>query len=200
MKNNGCTISALIPSILLSLAVVGLIMLGLTTSWPVTAETHITTPTLEPSIEVNLDRAAPGDILEYTIYIVNEGSATIPYLVDYIPSVLDYVPGSAWASSGEVWFDPEEGTINWFGEVPAGGEVQVSFEATVSRRAVVGQPIVNEALLVDEVTGDEYDLHVTTIVDTSFKGYDNVGKLAVDSCWFWECWEYECTDPCEEMF
>jgi uncharacterized repeat protein (TIGR01451 family) len=164
----------------------------------ITAETHITTPTLKPSIGVNLDRAAPGDTLEYTIHIVNEGLTTTAYLADYIPTALDYAPGSVWASSGVAGFDPDDGVINWFGEVSTGGEVQVGFEATVSHRAAAGQPIVNVAWIYDEVTGDEHELDVTTIVSTSFKGYDNVGKLAVDTCWNWECEWYECSDPCDD--
>lgn len=158
----------------------------------------ITTPTLEPVKEVNLDYAAPGNTLEYTIHIVNEGLTTTAHLTDVILSVLDHVPDSEWASSGEVWFDPDEDAINWFGEVPASGEVQISFEATVSRRAAVGQPIVNVAWIYDEGTGEEYELDVTTIVSTPFTGYDNAGWLPIDSCLFWECQWYECADPCEE--
>ena len=159
---------------------------------------------LSPSYkEVSPDHAAPGDTVEYTIHIVNAGySATTAYLIDYIPWVLDYVPGSEGASSGDVWFNPEEGAIEWVGDVPAGGEVWVVFEVVVSRLAAAGQPIENVAWIYDYDSGDWYDPDATTIATTTFTGFDTFGKLPIDSCWSWECEWYECADadPCEEMY
>jgi uncharacterized repeat protein (TIGR01451 family) len=178
--------------------------------WERPAASPLQPSDLSPSYkEVNLDHAAPGDTVEYTIHVVNEGSATTAYLADYIPWVLDFVPGSEWASSGDVSFNSDEGAIEWLGDVPAGGEVQVGFEATVSRLAAAGQPIVNVAGIYDYGTGAWHYPDATTIATTTFTGYDNAGKIAVDggwgggegeSCGSWECEWYECADPCEVLY
>lgn len=152
---------------------------------------------------VNLARAAPGDTLEYTIQLVNETPDVVPALVDDpIPSVLDFVLGSEWASAGTVVF--QDGSIHWDGDILPGGEVEIGFAATVSRLAIAGQPITNTASIIDGSGGGMEQRSATTIAETSFTGYDNTGKTAIDSmcemgagCGARECLEYECSDECE---
>lgn len=156
---------------------------------------------LSPSYkEVSPEYAGPGDTLVYMIHIVNAGDLTSAYLYDPLPWVTDFVPGSEWASSGDVWFNPTEGAIEWQGDVLGGGEVQVSFKVTLSYLAAAGQPIVNTAYIYDYSTGDWFDRPGTSIGLSPFSGYDNSGKTAVDSCYAWECDWFECADPCEEMY
>jgi uncharacterized repeat protein (TIGR01451 family) len=155
---------------------------------------------LEPSYkEVDLDHAAPGDTLAYTVHIINSGDATSAYLWDPIPWVADFVPGSEWASSGTISFNPVDGTIEWLGDVPAGGEVQAGFEVVLSHLAAAGQPIINTAWIYDYGPGIWHERPTTTIGETPFTGYDNTGKTLVDTCDSWECEWFECATVCDEV-
>lgn len=163
---------------------------------------------LSPSFKsVSADHAAPGDLLEYTIQIINAGPLpTLASLEDVIPETLDFVPGSEWASSGFVWF--ADGVLQWEGEVlPLPDEVQVTFSATVNPVAAAGQPIVNHVVIWDLGSGMFFDREAITIGTTHFTGLDNPGKTAVDGggigsggyCGPWECLWFECNDPCNEF-
>lgn len=164
------------------------------------APTGLQQSNLEPSYkEVDLDYAAPGDTLAYTVHIINSGDATSAYLWDPIPWVADFVPGSEWASSGSISFNPVDGTIEWLGDVPAGGEVQAGFEVVVSHLAAAGQPIINTAWIWDYGPGIWHERPTTTIGDTPFTGYDNTGKTLVDTCHSWECEWFECATLCDEI-
>ncbi len=166
-----------------------------------TAVTRIVAP-LEPTITAT--KTAPawayaGENITYALNIISTGSVTTTAcLTDPIPSTLDLDLGSLWANSGVIEFNPGTDAIEWCGPVQPYDEVQISFEATVNRWAAAGQPIMNEALLVDEDAGVEHELAATTIVSSPFTGYDQAGGLAIDSCRPWECAWYECADPCEE--
>lgn len=153
---------------------------------------------------VNLSRAAPGQILIYSIHVVSQAPGPAPGTVtDAIPEVVDYLPGTAWASQGEVWV--EEGVLHWQGIVPPLGEVMISFHATPNFLAPAGQPIANQAYIQDLLTGLGEWRQVTTYADTNFTGFDNTGKIALDGGWGeggacgpWECDWYECAAPCED--
>ncbi len=102
-----------------------------------------------------------GDVLEYRIRAVNTARTSIPgpfTVTDNLPAEVDYVPGSTRYRFmvGGAWLDwvsvPDDGSGTAFpldgsgyavvGAVEVGGEIEVSFEATVSL-APAGDSLVN---------------------------------------------------------
>lgn len=73
----------------------------------------------ESSKEVFPAKAAPGDILDYTVRIQNTGDATAHEvrMTDVIPDGTAYVPGSLGCSSGTCWHDVVADAVYWEGEV-----------------------------------------------------------------------------------
>ena len=114
-------------------------------------------------IEQPLDYAAPCDVLEYTVHIVNTGSATQAEATAELSSLLIYVPGSEWASDGDVQYDPDEGSVRLQGDIPADSEVLFGFHATVNGLAA-GQSVLTEVSIYDILKDAEHKPGETTPV------------------------------------
>ncbi|MBS2024308.1 MAG: DUF11 domain-containing protein, partial [Deltaproteobacteria bacterium] len=114
-------------------------------------------PDLSPSVKTVLDEnggdVLPGDVLLYTITLVNAGSTDVTNgaLDDVLPLGLEYVDNSL-AGDGTLTFVPApalggQGTVRGAGlTVKAnGGRAQIRFRARVGRTVAVGSSIRNEA-------------------------------------------------------
>jgi uncharacterized repeat protein (TIGR01451 family) len=93
---------------------------------------------------VKPEEAGAGDVLTYTIAVVNTGvtRATDSVLLDAIPAHTTYVPNSVHATSGVV---TDTGGIGWTGAVTPGVRVTISFRVTVNEAVF----IENTAVITD---------------------------------------------------
>jgi uncharacterized repeat protein (TIGR01451 family) len=124
--------------------------------WP-WEEIKIASDLRDSSIRSNTDHCIQGDIVGYTVRITNTGTGLASAaLSNPIPAGLESMPESASATSGEIWgpgSDPFDDLISWQGCVPPGREITVAYTARVTDEAPAGE-LVNEAVLVDRVTGE----------------------------------------------
>jgi uncharacterized repeat protein (TIGR01451 family) len=89
-----------------------------------------------------------GDILDYTIVIQNHGSekARNAVMTDPVPDYLDVMTATLTASAGIVNYTDD--AVVWMGDVPASGEVTVSFQAEINDMSWAGLAIINAAWIV----------------------------------------------------
>ncbi len=105
---------------------------------------------------VDLHQAAPGDVLHYTLVVMNDMLADIDpgaavSVVDMLPAELELVPGSL---DLEAIYEPGSRTIRWRGAVPQGSAVQVAFQAELRSRPASGQSVVNNMTVTDALGRD----------------------------------------------
>ena len=88
-----------------------------------------------------------GDTLNYTIVFRNTGDQTAldVTLTDYLPSSLDMVVGSIVATTGTPVWDEATGLLSWVGDLAAGEEVAVTFQATINNAATPELALINAA-------------------------------------------------------
>lgn len=122
--------------------------LGPTNTVPPTPEA---VPTLLAIKLIDREQAMPGDVLRYTLVVMNDmladvdpGAAVV--VVDVLPDELELVGGSL---DPEATYEPGSRTIRWNGVVPRGGSVQVMFEAQLRRSPASGQSVVNTMAVSD---------------------------------------------------
>jgi uncharacterized repeat protein (TIGR01451 family) len=89
-------------------------------------------PNLSPSFKIpSRLTLAPGEVLTYTIWMYNIGTAdAVAQVTDQLPAQVSYVDGSA---TGGGVYDPSAGTLAWSGvTVPVRSHVSLSYAVTVS--------------------------------------------------------------------
>ncbi|MBI4319404.1 MAG: DUF11 domain-containing protein [Chloroflexi bacterium] len=115
-------------------------------SWAITVSGPTATPTptfwdLSSSTKAASSTTAnPGDILTYTITIVNTGNgvASGVRMTDRVPANTTYAEGSVTsttgtsASFGTAWYDQGNNSVFWNGTVAAGDLVTITFRVTVN--------------------------------------------------------------------
>lgn len=112
-----------------------------------TADPPAPRPILAGSAKVASPRVvAPGEQIAYTIYLINSGTQdALADVVDPLPALISYVEGSA--THGGV-YDGASRTIAWSQvPVPAGGTVELSFEA-LAGQVNYATPVRNVAAIV----------------------------------------------------
>ncbi|MDH7486538.1 MAG: S8 family serine peptidase [Anaerolineae bacterium] len=100
-----------------------------------------------PTLEKRMQPAtvAPGGVLSVTLTLRNPlGVACQAALVDPLPAEMAYVEGSA---TGGATYDPATNAVRWQGALPPGGEVILTFAATVAEGLPGGTVIENRARL-----------------------------------------------------
>lgn len=103
---------------------------------------------------VDRKQARPGDVLQYTLVVMNDQSrgddpGTSVQLVDALPDVLELVPGSL---SADATYDARAHTVLWSGHVPRGLSVDVSFQARLTA-AAASMPSVTNTVTVSDAFG-----------------------------------------------
>jgi uncharacterized repeat protein (TIGR01451 family) len=139
------------------------------TATPMVSRTPTPSPgvhaTLLPIKLVDREQATPGDVLQYTLVIMNDmissdDPGTAVRLVDQLPDALEFVQGSL--SSGAS-YDSAARAVQWSGQVPQGGSVQVVFEARLGSAALNAGSVVN-TIMVTDAFGRRGDASVQTQV------------------------------------
>ena len=125
------------------------------------APTNTPTPTLTPTRDLSAtllpiklvepESAAPGDMVRFTLAVMNDmlggqDPGTSVSLQDTLPPQLEIVPGSF---GGGMTYNPADRTLTWLGSVPRGGSITLSFRARVATGASVGASIRNELRVTD---------------------------------------------------
>jgi uncharacterized repeat protein (TIGR01451 family) len=113
------------------------------------------------TMKVTPTLAIPGDPLSYSINILNATASAFDNvsLSDHLPASITYRDSSLVASSGMADFD--DGIIIWNGNIDAGGEVTITFNADVNFSTLRGHPIINTAT----VQGAGKTLSPSAVVD-----------------------------------
>jgi uncharacterized repeat protein (TIGR01451 family) len=119
----------------------------------------------ESSMSANSTWVAPGEMVTYTIKLVNAGKVvTGATLSCTLPPLLSLVEGTSYASAGDLLVEGQ--TLIWSGELSAKGMVIVRNVAMVSPDVSSAERIITEAYLVDS-GGTAYELDATIVVAPS---------------------------------
>ncbi|MCR4406533.1 MAG: hypothetical protein NUW24_06390 [Anaerolineae bacterium] len=105
---------------------------------------------------VNTGTAAPGEVLTYTITLLNTGNMNAhgAQVTDTIPANTSYVAGSLSASSGSASYDGGNNRIQWTGTVTKGLPVIITFRVQTNSPLPNGTPIDNTAIIYDGYHAD----------------------------------------------
>lgn len=92
----------------------------------------------------------PGGLIEYMISIHNTGNLTAAnvQLIDPIPMGTSYVSSSATATLPLVAYDTSNNQIEWSGDIPPNGNVDIAFKVEVSDNVECSKAIVNRAAIL----------------------------------------------------
>jgi uncharacterized repeat protein (TIGR01451 family) len=99
--------------------------------------------------EVWPTKVVPGDVLTYTVHIINTGNAPAlnAVMADAIPAGTAYVPDSLTCDSGTCWYDDVDNAVYWNGEVGTPASAPVAPAAAQGLPAA--SPAGDHALSVD---------------------------------------------------
>ncbi len=117
------------------------------------------TPTSRPAANATLmvgklvdrEQARPGDLLRYTLVVMNDqlrggDPGTSVHLVDRLPDALELVADSLQA---DAVYDVQTHTIQWSGQVPRGLSVDVIFQVRLTAAAAGVPSVVNTVVVTD---------------------------------------------------
>lgn len=94
----------------------------------------------------------PGEVITYHITLVNDSTryALAPVTVtNTLPQEIDYVAGSLRADGGV--YDYINEMIRWWGALPPGGRVRITYLATMTAQTAGPRSIANHAILAEPV-------------------------------------------------
>jgi uncharacterized repeat protein (TIGR01451 family)/uncharacterized repeat protein (TIGR02543 family) len=119
-------------------------------------------------LKVNPDYALPGSVVTYTLTLKNGTSsgADAVSITDALPDSLTYQEGSLTATSGSA--DQTAGVITWNGSVNSGGQVVITYGATVGQSAK-GTIVINQAVI--EAGGDVFTRSAKVHVPPPYRTY-----------------------------
>jgi uncharacterized repeat protein (TIGR01451 family) len=137
------------------------------TATPLPTATPKPVATLMVGKLVDMKKALPGDVLQYTLVVMNDqlrgdDPGTNVQLKDPLPDVLELVPGSL---SVDATYDADTHTILWSGQVPRGLSVEVSFQARLTA-AAASMPAVTNTVTVSDAFGRVRESSAVTPIET----------------------------------
>ena len=99
---------------------------------------------------------SPGDVIRYTVLIVNSGDTDAFNVIftDPIPDDTSYVSNSVSATSGSISFDSAANRVLWTGDVPMGGSVTITFDVVVHLGIPPQTVISNQGIVDYDSNGD----------------------------------------------
>ncbi|MEU7524356.1 YbhB/YbcL family Raf kinase inhibitor-like protein [Saccharothrix sp. NPDC042600] len=100
---------------------------------------------------MDVQSAAPGDVVTYTITVQNSGFTTITGLdlSDDLSGVMDDgTVGGVSADSGNATVDPAAQTLTWTGDLAGGASATITYQVTVD------DPVTGDSSLVNSVDSD----------------------------------------------
>jgi uncharacterized repeat protein (TIGR01451 family) len=122
--------------------------------------------------------AAPGERLDYSIYVRNGGNQSASVLLtDLIPANTNYVSGSLAYSGGTGSYGSS--AINWSGSVPVASSAWITFSVMITNPLTSGTIVTNTAPL--RVGSDIYTRTVTTTVLSEPRLTNSTKEVASDS-------------------
>jgi len=122
--------------------------------------------------------AAPGERLDYSIYVHNGGNQSASVLLtDLIPANTSYVSGSLAYSGGTGSYGSS--AINWSGSVPVASSAWITFSVMITNPLTSGTIVTNTAPL--RVGSDIYTRTVTTTVLSEPRLTNSTKEVASDS-------------------
>lgn len=107
----------------------------------------------------------PGDVITYHITVVNDSTRHVlaPVTVtSALPQEIDYVAGSLWADEG--LYDYIEDLVRWWGALPPGGRVQITYRAKVAALPPGPRSITTNTVL-DEPVGHPQSIGSVVYID-----------------------------------
>jgi len=110
---------------------------------------------------VSHSQARPGELLDYKISITNLATQPIPAasLEDTLVDGLEFI-----SQQGSLAFQQQGNTLRWAGDIPAGNETSVSFQARIRSDVIAGTRLVNRASLESIVLAE---ILLSNMVDTT---------------------------------
>lgn len=107
-------------------------------------------PKLEIRKQASVGAVLPGGTIEYTVTVANTGTgpATGVTVYDPIPAGTSYVPGSVNSIPAGAIYDNINNRIAWIGNIPAGGNVTITFKVLVSPQIDCNAVIKNVAAIM----------------------------------------------------
>lgn len=119
-------------------------------------DTTLVAPAFVTATKVGPTSAPPGAPITYTIVLSNAGpglqDGTGDEFTDVLPPALTLV--SASATSGTAVATIGTNTVTWDGQIPAGGSVTITIQATLGAAAIPGTTVLNQGSLATDVVGD----------------------------------------------
>jgi len=148
---------------------------------PFDTNTVTTTITAAPDLSrsnkaVNLDSAHPGDLLNYTITLVNDGLMTSKARVDdVLPANVTFESGPVVSGGGSGGYDGGTRRIYWSGQIPPAQTVTVVYYVRVNTPLNDGTLITNTAAISD---GYHAGVLTTNMVETRITAAPNLATSA----------------------
>ena len=130
---------------------------------------EIPSPNLSTSVKKAPLAISPGELITYTISIINSGSADASQasLVDPLPGWTTF----AYTVTSGLEYDLTENRMEWQGSLPQGGQVDLTYALTVSTDAPCQESLVNTANLSDTA------LTETVIIQATSELWDHLYSL-----------------------
>jgi uncharacterized repeat protein (TIGR01451 family) len=113
----------------------------------------------------NTSSALPGEVLTYTISLLNNGVIPVDnvYITDTLPVSLTYINNSLTATSGS--FKEQGNIISWTGSVSVSQGVTLTFGTTISTTIPFGSVITNTATISDTSSKFERGVPIRVATD-----------------------------------
>lgn len=133
---------------------------------------------IESRKTVSKSVAAPGERLDYSIYVHNGGNQGASVLLtDLVPSNTTYISGSLAYTGGSGNYGSS--AINWSGSVPVASSAWISFSVMITNPLTSGTIVTNTAPL--RVGSDIYTRTVTTTVLSEPRLTNSTKEVTSDS-------------------
>lgn len=136
--------------------------------------------------DLNGGQAECGDILKYTVSLINTGDADQSNnpgheFEDFIPEDTEFVTSSETATSGSIQYNSGDNKITWDGTIPAESSVSLSFQVTIDQGLTGGTIISSQGTTNwdsnEDGTNDETELTDNPYIDD---GIDQDGDGETD--------------------
>jgi uncharacterized repeat protein (TIGR01451 family) len=103
----------------------------------------------------NKTLARPGEVIKYTLKVVNNTSVAQNFVVH------DPIPANVTMLNGGPYYDAATNSIHWEYWVPANSSRAIFFSVKVNKGVPAGTVIVNEATMTDGALGDTASVSTT---------------------------------------
>ncbi len=109
--------------------------------------------------EVDRSVAPPGDLIEYTVTLQNNGTMDAPtvMMTDTLPAEVVYFSGPVVAGGGTAQYDEAEGRIRWNGPVDVGESITIRYTVRLAS-GLTGGTVVENTATVNDGLGNVFEI------------------------------------------